>query len=257
MVSFAEIQPYILKYESGGRNIYNSKYSINPNYYTASGYYQITNSTWRGVPSSITQGYPTAISAPFDVQTAAAENIWNRDPGAWLGHPDLGYAGNSKIIAAYNQLASGNNPGGGIDPGNIGGSSSVIPDITMQQNIDNYGYFGATPIDPYANTPYARDPLSVGSVSDYGYFDLNPPDTSLQAGTTGGPDPYNMGANLGNAVGGVAQNLATGGQSSGSAWWNWFTTVTIDVMQRFGLIILGVVLIAGAAWALSRENNNE
>src|SRR5262249_38240536 len=60
----------ISQYESGGQNVMQGVVPTSVS--TASGYYQITNTTWNGFPSSITQGYPTAMSAPADVQANAA-----------------------------------------------------------------------------------------------------------------------------------------------------------------------------------------
>jgi hypothetical protein len=71
----------IMQRESGGQNVYNYKHDLAPRYYTASGYYQIVDSTWRegaklaGVDSS---QYPTAISAPKDVQTQVAQALFAR-----------------------------------------------------------------------------------------------------------------------------------------------------------------------------------
>lgn len=62
--------------ESGGRNVLN--YRFDPRH-TASGYFQITNSTWRqfaraaGVDLS---RYPTAISAPFRAQSQVAATLY-------------------------------------------------------------------------------------------------------------------------------------------------------------------------------------
>jgi len=83
----------IAQYESGNQNIYNYLYNSNPSLYTASGYYQITNSTWAqgaqlaGVDTS---QYPTAISAPYDVQTQVAQALYNQygyEP--WEGNQQL------------------------------------------------------------------------------------------------------------------------------------------------------------------------
>jgi Transglycosylase-like domain len=71
----------IMARESGDRNVYNYMHSQRPDYYTASGYYQIVDSTWKegaklaGVDSS---QYPTAISAPKDVQTQIAQALLAR-----------------------------------------------------------------------------------------------------------------------------------------------------------------------------------
>ena len=65
-------------YESGGRNVMNY---INDAWHTAGGYWQITNTTWRysapGAGVDLAQ-YPTAITAPRDVQKAVADALFKR-----------------------------------------------------------------------------------------------------------------------------------------------------------------------------------
>lgn len=87
-------------FESGGRNVLNYRYNEDPNYYTASGHYQITNSTWKDgakMAGVDTDKYPTAISAPYEVQTKVADALldkygtkpWemNAPLMSYLGHP--------------------------------------------------------------------------------------------------------------------------------------------------------------------------
>ena len=65
--------------ESGNRNVYNYKHAADPTGYTASGYYQIIDPTWRegaGMAGVDTNQYPTAIQAPFDVQHAVAKALY-------------------------------------------------------------------------------------------------------------------------------------------------------------------------------------
>lgn len=80
----------IMRFESGGRNIMNYRFAENPSMYTAGGYYQITNSTWRDIAGSAginLQQYPTAISAPFDVQRNAATALFQqRGFQPWAPH---------------------------------------------------------------------------------------------------------------------------------------------------------------------------
>lgn len=115
---FGTIEPYIIQAESGGQNqlcqlpgcpgIPNPQGAPTS---TAGGYFQITNSTWALVPSSIRGNYTTAIQAPFNVQQSAANYLWNTDSGSdWLGNPSAGYAGNSNIIAANAALVAGQTP---------------------------------------------------------------------------------------------------------------------------------------------------
>lgn len=66
--------------ESGGRNVWNYKHASNPGYYTASGYYQMIDSTWAHAArlAGIDVGaYPHAIDAPWDLQHRAALALIN------------------------------------------------------------------------------------------------------------------------------------------------------------------------------------
>jgi len=64
--------------ESRGRNVPNYKFGPG---FTAQGYYQITNPTWRDHAQSAgvdLSQYPTAMSAPRDVQRAVADKIFQK-----------------------------------------------------------------------------------------------------------------------------------------------------------------------------------
>lgn len=79
--------------ESGGKNIYNHMYDSNPSYYSASGYFQITNSTWRA--NGGLKFAPTAIQATYAEQAIVAANIykaagnsysdWGPSESCWSG----------------------------------------------------------------------------------------------------------------------------------------------------------------------------
>ena len=71
----------IEQHESGGLNVFNWLHDTAPRYYTASGYYQITDSTWRDGASMAgvnLSEYPTAISAPYIVQKRVADALLSR-----------------------------------------------------------------------------------------------------------------------------------------------------------------------------------
>lgn len=77
----AAVHVLIERHESGGQNIFNWLHDTAPHYYTASGYYQITDSTWRegaGMAGVNVAQYPTAISAPYAVQKRVADALLNR-----------------------------------------------------------------------------------------------------------------------------------------------------------------------------------
>lgn len=68
----------IAQRESGGRNVYNYRHDEDPQKFTASGFYQITDPLWNEVAPSVgvdTKKYPTAISAPPEVQTQVKQAI--------------------------------------------------------------------------------------------------------------------------------------------------------------------------------------
>lgn len=72
------------------------------------------------------------------------------------------------------------------------------------------------------------------------------------ADASGGGSPYDLAPTFGDAVKGTPLSGFSNTASAG-AWWNTAVTIALNFLERFGLIILGVVLIAGAAWALSKE----
>lgn len=121
---------------------------------------------------------------------------------------------------------------------------------TDAQNLQNYGYFGLQPTSDAVTEPTGATNTSI----------LNQSADQLLAGGqgdvsgTGNAANYNyfgLPMDAGNSLITGATSLASG--ASAGSWWNWAVGVTLDFVERFGLIILGVVLIAGAAWALSRE----
>jgi hypothetical protein len=73
------------QYESGGRNVPNYRYDPG---HTASGLWQITDSTWRQYANLVPGAalYKHALDAPEDIQRQMFNAIWQRDPGAWLNY---------------------------------------------------------------------------------------------------------------------------------------------------------------------------
>ena len=82
----------IMKFESGGRNVHQNVVpaggGYNPSTGTvtgpssASGYFQMINPTWRSAAAMAgidTAKYPTAMSAPYEVQRAAAQALYNKE----------------------------------------------------------------------------------------------------------------------------------------------------------------------------------
>jgi hypothetical protein len=77
----SKVLPLISQYESGNRNVLNASGPGGTPASTASGYYQITNGTWQDFAPkagvSLKQ-YPTAMSAPQDVQQKVAALLYNQ-----------------------------------------------------------------------------------------------------------------------------------------------------------------------------------
>src|SRR3954468_4744637 len=124
----------IERLESRGRNVPNYKYGPG---FTASGYYQMINPTWRrwakdaGVDIS---QYPTAMSAPKDVQRAVAEHGFKTEGfRPWeatthlVGQEDK-YPGD-KQMAAENKPQPPRRPDG--PPGPVNAETPTLP-----QNVD-------------------------------------------------------------------------------------------------------------------------
>lgn len=117
MLSANDALPLISKYESGGDPLAQNPTS------TASGAYQIINGTWQqfapqaGVSLLL---YPTAKSAPLDVQTQVATAIYDKQ-----GFQP--WSSNAALIAAVSGQQAGSGTVSGVDtaPIAVGGSSNA------------------------------------------------------------------------------------------------------------------------------------
>lgn len=105
-----QILGLIERFESGSRNILQQ--IVSPLISTAGGYFQITNSTWRDIAKSAgidTGQYPTAMSAPYDVQRQGASTLLSqRGVSPWAPY-------NPRLAAAL--AGAGGSPvaGGGLN----------------------------------------------------------------------------------------------------------------------------------------------
>jgi hypothetical protein len=233
---------YIRQYESPNGNVRNYRYDPT---HTASGYYQITDSTWRDIAPAAgidTKQYPTAMSAPYGVQTDAATALYNqRGFSPWAPYnPRLSNA----IDAAGGSSAFGDPQGGySYDPpanGNGGGTSGIDYTITGSgsDKTDPSSY-----LDPYHPN---FDPNSA----DYGGGGTN----------IFGLDPNLTFSDVGSGIGGLlgsipgVGSLFGGSSSSSGGWWDWLTGEASSFLTRGGLMLLAIVLIAAAAFALASEH---
>lgn len=80
MASTQSYLDLISRYESGNQNVPNYRYGPG---YTAQGYYQITNTNWTNIAPILgidTSVYPTAMSAPPDLQAQVANYLLTQTP---------------------------------------------------------------------------------------------------------------------------------------------------------------------------------
>lgn len=215
----SNILALIAQYESGGQNVYNKKYNLNPSYYTASGYYQITNTLWRNsAPAagiSLTD-YPTAISAPYNVQTQVAASILNTQGiQPWQGNVKLMAALQSNTQASF--VAPASTPDYFTNEGGAGGSAAI---------------------------PYTVAPSPAVSTTTQG-----------AQGTANGLGIGAIVGAIGNAAlgalpGGAAVAAATGaGTTFSPGLMSWLSSSAIEV----ALVVLALILFLIAVWPEARS----
>jgi hypothetical protein len=112
-----------------GTNQYNYRYKEDPNYYTASGYFQIVNSTWRRHAAEVgvdLNQYPTAISAPYNVQRMVAGHLLDTEGiGPWANY-------NPAIRPLLAQIDRGENPYLHSGPKDAAAGNPLSPPPTSQ-----------------------------------------------------------------------------------------------------------------------------
>jgi hypothetical protein len=127
----------ISQYESGNRNIPNYKYGPG---FTAQGYYQITNTNWNNVAPLLgidTSMYPTAMSAPQDVQAQVANYLLTQTPAGisnWSNYnPQLMAALSSAGMQTSGTLASS---GALVD---LSGPAAATPTSSILDQLSQAG----------------------------------------------------------------------------------------------------------------------
>lgn len=225
VASFKQIQPYIIQSESGGRN-YTSQQNYDYPRSTASGYYQITNTTWGSIPTSITGGAGSASQASYAQQTAAAQYLWERNAGNdWIGiNPNTGKPFNSVAYNANAAIVGGGTPSTQI-------SSTVSNLVAGGDGGSGTPQVGTGPgqLDPYVIDPSTGQPYGAGT-------------------TPGVPnaDPNSINPQTGNPIS-TPPPLANALPAIGAWVGNWAV--------RLGLIAVGIVLIGAAAASLAKEHD--
>lgn len=79
-MNFDQAQPLIRQTESGGQNVNNYLYPTDPTHYSASGFYQITDTNWKDYAGRLgidTNQYPRAINAPEADQKRVAKAMYD------------------------------------------------------------------------------------------------------------------------------------------------------------------------------------
>lgn len=238
VASFSQIEPYIIQSESHGNNYSSSQNYDYPNS-TASGYYQITNSTWAGIPTSITGGTQSASQATFAQQQAAANYLWNQNAGAdWINW-------NPTVAAANAALVAGGTPATSVSPmvsnliASNGGTGSgganltyTAPGSFVDPATGNADYGGGGDI----GTPYYGG--SYGGGLDPGALPATGGDPTAPAIIPGASN--NPITQLTDAIGNPLQAIG-----------EWLSNWAV----RLGLIAVGIVLIGAAAANLAKEHD--
>ena len=127
----------ISQYESANQNVPNYKYGPG---FTAQGYYQITNTNWTNIAPQLgidLSQYPTAMSAPQNVQAQVATYLLTQTPGGisnWSNY-------NPQLMAALN--AGGLQTSGAVTPSNapsaplfdLSGSAANTPTSSLMDTL--------------------------------------------------------------------------------------------------------------------------
>lgn len=259
----------INRFEAPGGNVYNFKFNLNPAKYSASGFYQITNTTWRGIAPQAgidLSKYPTAISAPRSIQQDAAAALFqNRGFADWSRNTQLtsyiaqnGGASNFGIVSGSggsgnyggggsgNAILTGTGPGGtsnGVDLGaGVNGNGATM-------TMENYPNPSAPVYSSTAAAGYSSAPsggYQAGGGSSYTGGSLT--NSSSVYGGLGGALAGGVGGLLGGSGG-----LLGGGKSSSPGFWSALTATIGDWSLRVAIVVLGIVLIGVAVMALVRE----
>lgn len=250
-MSYSSLAQLVQHYESGGN--YQAQ---NPNS-SASGAYQFTNATWtqyaNQIDPSIAQQYPTAASAPPAVQDQVFAQAVSQN-----GLNDWTCSGCNPGLSSY--LAS--NPSASSLP--IGAGSGAGYTMAEGPGDGVTGGFGSNGVTPGSN------PLGGGYVSGDGSYvppqaipgatpnaSQSPAVSSTAATAASAPgvlldEPFMFGL-----VPGLAQGINSWITGAESAVGNWMTGFASNIFStvgnyaaRFGLIIVGVVLLFIALWRL-------
>lgn len=191
---------------------------------TASGYYQITNTTWAGIPTSITGGYPTAMSAPADVQANAAAYLYNQSGFAsWAPY-------NSNLAAA---ISSQGGASAFPTPGNYAAPSGLPGEADWTQ---------AAVLAGTNTSPNQTAPVSGTTQFDSAGNPILPPDQQ----------PF-MDPQFPTTPGQFSPATLAGTGGLGDFFQNLINDIG-GLFTRLFLVILGIVALGVALWAFASKD---
>lgn len=141
-LSAAQALPLISQYESNNQDVLNSSGPGGTAASTASGYYQIINGTWSQYAAQVpgASQYPTAMSAPADVQAQVATAIYNAQGIApWQSNTNLmtafyGAAGTAPD-SVTGDTSSGSLASGGTSQAAPSGLMASVWEIVMRGGL--------------------------------------------------------------------------------------------------------------------------
>jgi hypothetical protein len=246
----------IMTAESGGRNVNNQQGPGGTPASSASGYYQMIDSTWqqsaRWAGIDTTQ-YPRAINAPFDVQTQAAN--------ALIDHQGLQPWAGSRANSLINQIDSGQSPRLVYGPTD-GSGTTQIADGTPGGGFGDHPVVTTGP-DGIATTTVTPNPSQTaggGTGNTAAGAGASAPGY-LPPSTTGGPFAFGLVPGLAAAVQSdvastqqTAQTIATGAETAtGNAFrtaWAGALGAAENWVERWFLVIAAIAIIALALWRI-------
>jgi hypothetical protein len=189
--------------ESHGQNIPNYRYDSG---HTAQGYFQITNTTWRGYAGAAgvdTSQYPTAMSAPYDVQRQVAGQIYDT-----RGFTDWSSSNPARLLG---------NPSNVTGPRD-GGQASPLATTSFGQNAlstgnqSDYVPEGATGFGSQSDQGYATQAPRYLSPGEPGYDPSDPEGHMTNLSPSDWANFYNQGSSPGSSgsTGSPAGNARAG-----------------------------------------------
>ena len=132
---------------------------------------------------------------------------------------------------------------------------TVLPSVTMDYSIAGDGIPGQGN-DPVAGggtvgSEIANPGVDIPGTGSVGNAIANPVTYGNYSGYSGG---------AGSGITNAATTAATGASSAataaaGTSWFDWFTTSITDLLVRFGVIVLGVILVGIAAYQFAKEQD--